>query len=405
MKSIKFLTAVFILFSILPVQAGDIPKGSITKCIEKPCYKVLKTTFDYTPIREAADSDSKRFTHIKSGINLYSKNEKPGFYELDLGLNKPYWIEKRYVHCENDAADKKLSKVSKIKFYENKNNYFVKIKTKTNSPYKVYQNKDGLQFKYYNADASRIFKKDANYKKVTEEFNYSFEKSKNDSDILTVRYQNNAPVYAYDVKKKNNLLVFQIRKPLVIDKNRPLKGLKIALDPGHGGNEKGCVSGGFYEKDVNFQITKELNNILKQKGAKTMLTRNDDIDTGLYERVDSANKFKADFLISIHQNSLPNPKNYHKRHGAGVYYYNENAKNLAYIVQKNIVKSTGFKDDGVFNASFALTRSTSPVSILVECGYLIHPYERKKLTDPKFQKIMANSIAAGIEEYLKSTAN
>ena len=57
MKSIKFLTAVFILFSILPVQAGDIPKGSITKCIEKPCYKVLKTTFDYTPIREAADSD------------------------------------------------------------------------------------------------------------------------------------------------------------------------------------------------------------------------------------------------------------------------------------------------------------------------------------------------------------
>ncbi len=404
MKSIKFLTTLFLLSPFLPAMADNLPKGSITKCIEKPCYKVLKTTFDYTPIRELADSDSKRFTHIKSGINLYSKNEKPGFYELDLGLNKPYWIEKRYVKYKTAAPDKKLSKVSKIKFYENKNNYFVKIKTKTNSPYKVYQNKNGLQFEYYDTDVSKIFKKNVNYKKVTDEFNYSFEKSKNNSDILTVKYNNNAPVYAYDVKKKDNLLVFQIRKPLKIDKKRPLKNIKIALDPGHGGKEAGCVSGGFYEKDVNLQITKEINNILKQKGAKTMLTRENDVDTGLYERVDSANKFKADFLISIHQNSLPNPKNYDKRHGAGVYYYNESAKNLAYTVQKNIVKSTGFRNDGVFNASFAMTRSTSPVSILVECGYLIHPYERKKLTDPTFQKIMANSIVNGLEEYLIKTA-
>lgn len=391
---VQFITLCLMLASNLPSFSKD---NFTEKDVSK--YTLLQTTFNYTPIRESASDGAKRFTHLKSGIALFAQKHNSEFYKLDLGLDKPYWIEKRYVKVEGTIPEKKVSKISKIKFYESKRNYLVKINTPIQTSYKINQNKNGLQFFVF--DVSTNDKKiNVKYKDKEDRFDYSIKKVQNSSGILTVNYKNKGPIYGYDVKKTNNGLVFKIRKPVEINDKKPLKGIKIALDPGHGGNEKGVVSGGFAEKDVNLQIANELNKILKEQGAKTILTRKKDVDTGLYKRVDMANKANADFLISIHQNSLANPKNYEKKHGAGVYYYNENAKDLAYTVQKNLVKSTGFKDDGVFNASFAITRATNPVSILVECGYLIHPYERKKLTDKEFQKTVAKAISNGLEEYL-----
>ena len=88
-----------------------------------------------------------------------------------------------------------------------------------------------------------------------------------------------------------------------------------------------------------------------------------------------------------------------------VYYYNENAKNLAYSVQKSLVRATNFKDDGVSVMPFPILQITSPASIMVECGYIIHPYERAKLSDKEFQKTVAEGIANGVENHLKNVRN
>lgn len=398
MKKIKLLI-LFIALSAAPVFAQNTGKDVIKEGeIQK--YTVLETTFDYAPIREEAYRNSKRFTHLRRGVTIFANRYNSEFYKVDLGLHQPYWIEKRYVECEGSTFEKKGAKVSKIKFYQNKENYLVKIKTPVQTPYKISQTSDGLNFNLYNA----AVKPNAGikFKNTKDKFTYSVNPDTTGGEILAVNFKTKAPIYGYDVLKENNALILKIRKPLEIDKKKPLKGIKIALDAGHGGREAGVVSGGYAEKDVNLQITKKLSSTLKKRGAKTVLTRKKDVNTGLYKRVDIARKKKADFLISIHQNSLPNPKNYEKKHGSGVYYYNENAKSLAYSVLKNLTASTGFKNDGVFNASFALNRSTDPVSILVECGYLIHPYEREKLTDKKFQKEVAKGVANGIEEYLRN---
>lgn len=368
--------------------------------------KFIKTTFDYAPIREGASRNADRFTHLRSGISLYSNKQTKDFYKVDLGLDEPYWIEKIYIEENGKAKENKASKVSKIKFYQNRKNYVVKINTKTKTPYKIYHKENGdkgyLKFQLYNV---AVDNKDLKVKfKDGGKFNYSVKGANNNSEILTVNFRNNKPVFGYDVESKHKSLVLNIKKPLKVDKKKPLDNIKIALDAGHGGKECGAVSGGFYEKNINLQITNELNRILKDRGAKTVLTRKKDVDTGLYTRVDKARSKNVDIFISVHQNSLPNPKNWAKKHGSGVYYYNDNAKVLAQSVQKNLVKKTGFRDDGVFNASFAVVRSSDPVSILVECGYIIHPYERKKLTDPAFQKVVASAIADGVEEYLLKTA-
>ncbi len=404
MKKILFLlTGLMIMasFTINEAKAADNAQN----------YKLIKTTFDYAPVRSGASRNAERFTHLREGISLYSNKETSDFYKVDLGLNESLWIEKIYAKEKGTVLNNKPSKVSKIKFYQDRKNYLVKIKTDTKTPYKIYQNdcsKNGsLKFQLYNINVDN---RDLKVKfKDGGKFNYSVKTARDSSEILSVNFRNDKPIFGYDVENKKGLLnkgslVLKIKKPLKIDNKAPLKNIKIALDAGHGGKECGAVSGGFYEKDINLQITNELNKTLKERGAKTILTRKKDVDTELYTRVDKARNKNADIFISIHQNSLPNPKNWAKKHGSGVYYYNENAKNLAYSVQKNLVKNTGFRDDGVFKASFAVVRSSDPVSILVECGYIIHPYERKKLTDAKFQKVVAKAIADGVEEYLLKTA-
>ena len=46
-------------------------------------------------------------------------------------------------------------------------------------------------------------------------------------------------------------------------------------------------------------------------------------------------------------------------------------------------------------------RNTTTPGVLVECGYLSNPEERKQLQEKKYQKKLADSITQGIINYLK----
>ena len=58
-------------------------------------------------------------------------------------------------------------------------------------------------------------------------------------------------------------------------------------------------------------------------------------------------------------------------------------------------------DDKVNNRSFALTRPSEQLSVLIECGYLIYKPEADKLIDKKFQKMIAQAIVKGCEDCLR----
>ena len=135
------------------------------------------------------------------------------------------------------------------------------------------------------------------------------------------------------------------------------------------------------------------------------LTRKRDKQISLNDRIAFAKEKNSDILLSIHQNSLPNRDDIDKKHGVGTYYYHPQARPLAQKIQDNLLSATNFKDDKVNFASFALTRPTSQLSVLIECGYIIRKEEAEKLTNRKFQKLIARAITKGCEEYLKESFN
>lgn len=114
-----------------------------------------------------------------------------------------------------------------------------------------------------------------------------------------------------------------------------LRGKRIVLDPGHGGDSDGAVGPrGTKEKDVVLRWAKLLGDALRTKGADVLLTRTDDVAIGLPERVERAREFDADVFLSLHANALPDGENPFLRNGCGTYYYQPLSRDLAETLQK-----------------------------------------------------------------------
>ena len=86
-----------------------------------------------------------------------------------------------------------------------------------------------------------------------------------------------------------------------------LKLSTIVIDPGHGGNDPGCISldKKTREKDIALDIAKRLEKKIHESlpGVKVVLTRSNDTFVTLSGRADVANDIGADLFISVHVNA------------------------------------------------------------------------------------------------------
>ncbi|MBV6647300.1 MAG: N-acetylmuramoyl-L-alanine amidase [Cyclobacteriaceae bacterium] len=98
-----------------------------------------------------------------------------------------------------------------------------------------------------------------------------------------------------------------------------LDGVKICLDPGHGGHDSNDrptelgVGTIYYESDANWEAVGFLDSLLQKLGADVKITKttNDpdspDREPSLSDRVQVANTFGADYFHSFHTNGVDNP--------------------------------------------------------------------------------------------------
>ncbi len=221
------------------------------------------------------------------------------------------------------------------------------------------------------------------------------------------------------------------------------KDLIVVIDPGHGGKDPGAIGKkGTKEKDVTLKIGKYLKDLIEKRiGATVVLTRSQDVFLDLEERVEFANRKKADLFISIHLNSHPQEK----IKGLEVYHFGkasdpralevaarengmkleddappwqfiiadklndqkiEQSQTFAWTTSKTLVKSlkTSYKikDHGVKTAPFYVLRFTTMPSILAEVAFVSNRDEEKRLNTRAFQQQLAEGIYKGIQSYLKT---
>jgi N-acetylmuramoyl-L-alanine amidase len=176
----------------------------------------------------------------------------------------------------------------------------------------------------------------------------------------------------------------------------------IVLDPGHGGNDVGAIGNGIYEANVVLAISLKLGRILQEMGYTVVYSRTDNTEVELQPRVDQAERVNADVFVSVHANSLE--ARLSNVSGIETYYAPGASVSgrLASFVHNQIISITGARDRGVRTARFHVIRRTSMPSILVETGFVTNPQESANLNDPSYQERMAQAIARGVDQFMKS---
>ncbi len=175
----------------------------------------------------------------------------------------------------------------------------------------------------------------------------------------------------------------------------------IVLDPGHGGEDEGCMRGDVQEKKINLQIALRTADRLRDMGFDVVLTREDD-DTGLTleERVAIAEEAKADIYVSIHQNACEEQES--SVRGVETWYCDnsEGSRRLARLIHGEVLDETDARDRKLCETEdLYVVRETSMPSCLIETGFLSDREERKLLCDPGYQDKIADGIGEGINYY------
>ena len=388
------MAKIFFFLVLLLLQGSSFANNLQDVGIAK--YAVLEVLDDNTPLRIKDNEKAQRITHLFKNAVLFADKQNENYYRVELKENEYAWINKKFVEVQAIIPEKRFNNVDKITFKNERDKFTARIETQTHSAFTLKEQGRNLDFTLFDNRYDPIETKITNK-------NNRFILDEMINNELKMKFIGKYPLFGYDIEKQEYGYLLSIKKAPYIYKNKPLKNIVITLDPGHGGDEKGVVAFGIEEKNVNLQIAKALRKELRKRGAKVYLTRKNDKKVPLLDRVAFAIEKNSDILLSIHQNSLPDVTKISEKYGVGTYYYHPQAKPLAQKIQDNLLAATNFRDDSVNYAPFVLTRPSTQISVLVECGYLIRQEEMQKLIDKKFQKQIAKAITKGCEEYLKET--
>jgi len=198
----------------------------------------------------------------------------------------------------------------------------------------------------------------------------------------------------------------------------------VAIDPGHGGAERGAVNEalGLVEKELALEVAKRLAARLEARGFRIVLTRYDDRPVSLAERAEIANRAGAALFVSIHFNAADSPE------AAGVETYllkpageastaeeapppaeeavawPGNAFDQANFLfalrlQQRMTDRLQRADRGVKKARFGVLKELRAPGALVECGFLTNRSEALLVGTPVYREKLARALAEGIESF------
>ncbi len=222
---------------------------------------------------------------------------------------------------------------------------------------------------------------------------------------LTIRLTE--PIWGYRTsyrpRGKGTELLLEIRRMPPIDPDRPLRGRRIAIDPGHPGAGAHGPSG-YYEGDANLAIGRILARLLEDEGADPILIRTDTLPMGLYDRTMAAQEAGAELYVSIHNNALPDGVRPFGREGTSTYYYHPHSAALAAAVQEGTLRTMRLRDLGVYWSDLAVCRMAWMPSVLTEGAFMMHPSHEAALRDPGFQELYARGVLDGIRRFLGASA-
>lgn len=166
----------------------------------------------------------------------------------------------------------------------------------------------------------------------------------------------------------------------------------VVIDPGHGGSDNGAKWGGIAEKDLNLDVARRVEELLKKRGIPVVMTRRSDVFVSLDSRAALANRYKNSLFVSIHFNAVSD----RRITGIETFYLSSRGSKLANSIQRRLAQRIRTNDRGTKKRHYAVLKKTRGVAALVECGFISNGWERERCAQSWYKKILAQEIADGI---------
>ncbi|MFM2242571.1 MAG: hypothetical protein RLZ97_1426 [Verrucomicrobiota bacterium] len=172
----------------------------------------------------------------------------------------------------------------------------------------------------------------------------------------------------------------------------------VVIDPGHGGHDKGGQWGLVYEKHLALDTSARLENELKRRGYRTVMTRRSDYFISLPERVKITQRYSNAIFVSVHYNYT------WKQDVSGLetFYHSGQSQPLAQYIQEGMLRKVRAVNRGAKFARFYVIRNNSCPAVLVECGFVSNAGERARMKSAWFRQALAVGIADGIDRYRRN---
>jgi N-acetylmuramoyl-L-alanine amidase len=234
----------------------------------------------------------------------------------------------------------------------------------------------------------------------------------NTSGSLTLRINLASSLWGFEGSFKDTVFTLRMKSPPILSDKKSLKGLKVIVDPGHGGRNSGAVgAGGLHEKEANLAISLDLKRLLEESGATVVLTRDRDDDLTpddspasdeLQARVDRARENGGTIFVSIHNNALADVKEGRVARGTYTYFYWLQSLELAKSINESLARSLGEEKNAHICRSFHVIRQTSMPAVLVEVTFISNPGEETKLRDKEYIMKAARAIHEGMVNFIRN---
>jgi len=198
---------------------------------------------------------------------------------------------------------------------------------------------------------------------------------------------------------------FNLKKRKTLSQgDRPLTGISIVLDPGHGGDYSGAIGPlGLVmpEKYLALINAQKLAERLEELGAEVHMTRDTDDTVSLQDRVNLSYQLRPDLFISLHINSVAETTNATNIRGFTVWYRNPNSVDIAQSMLDvmHFINPATNRHRSLVQFNLFVCRPSWTPSVLLEAGFIINIDDFVWMIDPVNQDKMADATVQAILEY------
>lgn len=338
-----------------------------------------------------------KMTYLDTGILVLAVDSTIGRYKIQLSKNRSAWLPKSNFEKDNSIEVKPYYLTGSFLISGDEKYDWVAVSLDEKLPYTSIQqiNPSKIVIDIFGATSNTNW---VTHRTSAKEIKNVYHEQVEDDVFRVIIELKHKQHWGYSIFYANNKLMVRVKRQpedLSFDK------LKIAIDPGHGGNNPGAsgVTTKIAEKNYTLLIAKRIELALLEKEADVYMTRRGNESLGMLEREEMINAEEPDFMISVHLNSSVRES----VKGVSTYYRYIGFRPMTRYIQESMIKIEGLEDFGnIGSFNFALSGPTDYPNCLLEVAFLSNKDDEQLILSQEFHKQVAERVVEGLKEWLKS---